>query len=281
MNKAILTKEVAEKILNSQILGHFEFLISLDLGISKEKVFFDSNCVVLRGAKVSLNALKKLKENKTYVLEGEDFKAVEFFSSNTNLVYKLKPTKDWPALTLSSVPMHRFKHFSPKEDTLSKINEITPIFGNILDTCCGLGYTSIMAANSSKKVEEVIVFEKDENVLRVAEYNPYSQGLFTNPKIKLHLEDAFIGIKKLPSNYFDRIIHDPPTPSFAPDLYFPQFYDELFRVAKQGAKIYHYCPNPGKTKGKEFWPQVKARLETAGFTKIKYHKKSSGISCKK
>ncbi|MCX6804195.1 MAG: methyltransferase [Candidatus Diapherotrites archaeon] len=280
MNRVILTKETAENIISTQKLGHPKLLTTLDLGCTETDVDILEGFVVLAKEKVSIQVLKNLKENTCYVLEDGEFKSIDFFGEDTNLFYKLKPALDWPTLTLSSVPMHRFKHISPKKDTESKINEVSPLFGRVLDTCCGLGYTAISAAKSDK-VEEVVVFERDKNVLRIAEYNPFSQELFSNNKIKLKNESAFEGIKTIKKNYFDRIIHDPPTVSFAKELYSSEFYKELFRVLSKRGILYHYCPNPGKTKGGEFWPRVKERLEKIGFVNVEYHKSSSGLKCEK
>lgn len=278
MNKAILTKVEAQKLLNASFLGHSAALASLDLGITSEEVLIGGNFCTIRGQKVPIKSLQRLKDNTAYVLEGGALKSIDFFGEDTNLFYKLKPTNDWPTIMLSSVPMHRFKTISPKTSASLMVNEVSPVEGRVLDTCCGLGYTAILAAKSA---EEVMTFERDNNVLRIAEYNPYSGELFSNKKIKLHKESVFEGIKKLKSNYFDRIIHDPPTVSFAKELYSEEFYRELFRVAKSGAILYHYCPNPGKTKGAKYWPNIKKWLEKAGFKNCSYNEKSSGIRCLK
>jgi predicted methyltransferase len=278
VKNAVLTKNDADRILKAQKLGQTQVLLSFDLGLTQEKAIIHQKeaLVEIRGEKVELQKFKKCKEDTLYALVGGSLLSVDLFGEDTNLFYKLKPTKDWPTIMLSSVPMHRFRHVSPKEDTETKIDEIKPVVGTVLDTCCGLGYTSICSAReiNSKKV---IVFEKDKNVLEIAKYNPHSEELFTNKKIQIITEDVFIEIKNLKSESFDRIVHDPPTTSFAPLLYSTEFYKELFRVAKKGAIIYHYCPNPGKTKGTEFWPTIQKKLETVGFSEVKYHEKSSGI----
>lgn len=278
----ILTKRDAEKLLKAQKLGHSQTLVSLDLGKSTEKVVLEGEFALLRGISAPLKDLEKLRDETCYVFDGSagevgGFRAVELFSPETNLYYKLKPTKDWPTIMLSSVPMHRFKHFSPKEDTKSKLAEISPVRGTVLDTCCGLGYTAIGAASAGREVNEVFVFERDASVLEIARHNPYSQELFSNPKIKLSLENVFFGIKKISAEQFDRIIHDPPTVSFSPELYTHEFYIELFRVAAKNSVLYHYCPNPGKTKGKLFWPSLKRKLLEVGFSDVEFHEKSSGI----
>jgi predicted methyltransferase len=57
-------------------------------------------------------------------------------------------------------------------------------------------------------------------------------------------EDILEGIKQFSDNFFDEIIHDPPTFKYSPDIYSKQFYEELFRVLKKGGKLYHYSPLP-------------------------------------
>ncbi|MFA5931120.1 MAG: methyltransferase [archaeon] len=274
MNKAILTKKEANLLLNAQKLGHSFFLTSFDLDLTKEKVLIKKNGFEIRGVLIPTKEFERLKEETFYVVEGEKLLSIDFFGGDTNLYYKLKPTHDWPTVMLSSVPMHRFKTISPKTSANLMAKEISPIEGKVLDTCCGLGYTAII---SSKTADEVTVFEKDGNVLRIAEYNPYSRELFNNPKIKLIQESVFEGIKKLKENSFDRILHDPPTVSFAKELYFPEFYKELLRVLKPNGVLYHYCPNPGKTKGTEFHLTIIKNLEKAGFSECAFVPLASGV----
>ncbi len=276
MKYAILTKSTAQKLVSCISSRQKETSVSLDLGKSTEKVVLGEDFVLLRGEKISKKALEKTKEDTCYIAEDNELKSVNFFSQDTNLFYKLRPTSEWPTLTLSSVPMHRFAHVGPKRHVEMMLKEISPIRGRVLDTCCGLGYTAIGEANTPE-VKEVVVFEIDENVLRIAEHNPYSEELFTNKKIKLKIENVFEGITKLPNNYFDRVLHDPPTVSFAKELYFEEFYKELFRVMKKGGILYHYCPNPGKTKGKELHPSIVKWLTKVGFSNCEHHEKSSGV----
>ena len=280
MNFAILTKKDAEKIISSQKLGHSWAEASFDLGKTLSRIKIKNKKPILIETAIEISELAKLKEDTCYAFEEGELKPIQFFAPNTNIFYKLKPTKDWPTLTLSSVPMHRFKTVSPKLSAELMVKEISPIKGKILETCCGLGYTSILSAQK-EACEEVTVFEIDENVLRIAEYNPYSEELFTNNKIKLIKQDVFEGIKKLQNNYFDKILHDPPTISFAKQLYSDEFYKELFRVLKKGGVLYHYCPNPGKTKGLEYYPTLIKLLTRCGFSECKHHPESSGVVAKK
>jgi len=275
MKYAILTKMGACLISAALKRGAKTIAISLDLGKSTEEVNLGEGFALLRGERISRGALEKTKADTCYIAEGGELKSVDFFSEETNLFYKLRPTSDWPTLMLSSVPMHRFVNMGPKTHVELMVKEISPVKGLVLDTCCGLGYTSTLSANSG--AEKVIVFEKDENVLRIAEHNPYSEELFSNKKIELIKEDVFGGIKKLKKESFDRVLHDPPTVSFASELYSDEFYNELFRVMKHGGILYHYCPNPGKTKGVEFHPILIKRLTKAGFVNCEYKASTSGI----
>ncbi len=198
---------------------------------------------------------------------------IAIFSNETNYYYKFVNTKDWPTIKISGTPMHRYTKLSPKEDTISKINEIKPVKGKVLDTCCGLGYTAIMAA---KDAEVVYTFEWDDNMIYMCEQNPFSKELFKAKNIKLVREDVADGIKKFQNDFFDRIVHDPPTFKMSPELYSSRFYAELYRVLKRGGKLYHYLPAPQKTKGKNFYINAVKRLKEAGFKNVEYHPESSG-----
>jgi uncharacterized protein len=271
----VLTKK--EALIISKAKDKAE--VSLDLGISKTTIIIDGATFIVNDKKILLNELDKVKEDTIYVIDDDcTIKQVSFFSEDTNIYYKLFPTKGWPTVKLSSVPMHRHIKVDPKQDTLSKIKEVWPVRGKVLDTCCGLGYTAIMA---SKNAEIVYTFERDANVQRIAEYNPYSRELFSDKRIIVKLQDVSIAIKELGNDFFDRIIHDPPTFKISPELYNLNFYKEIFRVLKRGGILYHYAPNPGKTKGGQFYIGIIKKLQQAGFRKAEYHPQSSGIRAEK
>lgn len=75
---------------------------------------------------------------------------IKFYSDETKKFYKLVKTKTWPTVLISEIRMHRTDKIDPKIDTELKIKSITPIFGNVLDTCMGLGYTAILSTKSEK-----------------------------------------------------------------------------------------------------------------------------------
>lgn len=266
----IITKKEAERIVRSKE----KVLISLNLGISTTIAYIKEGFVLIKDQKIPIPDFKKVKDDTCYLIEDNSLKKVALFSDDTNFYYKLVPTADWPTITLSSTPMHRHTQISPKQDTISKINEIKPIKGKIIDTCCGLGYTAIMA---SKNAEEVYTFEKDKNVLQIARFNPFSEELFNSKKIKIFEEDVCDGISKFRDGFFDRIIHDPPTFKYAPELYSKKFCLELFRVLKKQGIIYHYAPWPHKTKSRVFYPKIIRNLRECGFRNVQYSQRSSGV----
>ncbi len=271
MDTPIITLKESSRILKA---GEGAMDVSVDLGITSGKILIEEGFAHLNSQKIPLSEFKKIKEKACYIIEENKIKKVAVFSGKTNLHYKLLPTKDWPTITLSSTPMHRFTFVSPKEDTQSKIREISPAKGRVLDTCCGLGYTSIMA---SKSADEVYTFEKDDNVLLLASFNPYSKELFNSKKIKIFEKNVAEEIGNFRNEFFERIMHDPPTFKYAPELYSKSFHAELYRVLRKGGILYHYCPSPHITKGRMLYPRIVRQLKECGFEKAEYHEKSSGI----
>jgi len=201
---------------------------------------------------------------------------VKFYSEETKLFYKLVPTKTWPTVEISGIHMHRIKDIDPKKDSELKVAALGTIKGTGLDVCTGLGYTAILAARKPL-VEKIVTIEKDPNIIYLAKMNPFSKELFTNPKIELIEADANVYIKKLKIESFDFAIHDPPRISLAPELYSLEFYRELFRVVKKGAKVFHYTGKPGIKQGKNYLKGILNRLRLAGFKKIRWVEAAQGF----
>lgn len=274
----IITIKEANNIIKAHDSGNELVRISLDLGISAVDVKIDGELIDLLGEIVKIDEFHKVKDGFCYAVEDGELKKIAFFSDETRFYYKLHPTKDWPTMMFSSTPMHRYSKVSPQEDTLAKIKDVSPIKGNVLDTCCGLGYTAICA---SKYANNVHTYERDENVIYLEAINPHSRKLFTDKKIKHNHANIYDEIWTIADNSFDIIIHDPPTPKYSSLLYSKNFYDELFRVLKGGGTLYHYAPWPHKTRGENFPEIISKNLKKSGFVVIGYKESSSGIIAKK
>ena len=248
------------------------FSLTVDFGQREIKAIRQGNRAILEG-EINLDLEEKLKDKFCYLVDAQGVRKIAFFSDDTNKFYKLVPTSDWPTIAISSVPMHRQR--SPKEDVQNKINFLNPQ-GYVLDTCMGLGYTAILSAQKAKKV---ITFEKDENVRILARLNPLSQRLFLAENIETRKGDIALGIKEFGDNYFDCIVHDPPTFRMAGELFSQDFYLQLKRVLKFKGRLFHYTPLYKIKQGCDFPGQVEKRLKKAGFREIKYSFKACGFLC--
>lgn len=268
-------------LLTKKELDYFQLLsgsiteleVSLDLGITKTKVKINKNTLEIEEHKVDLSNMRKIKDGTVYKIVNNEIEPVEIFSQETNKLYKLVPTKDWPTVTISSTPMHKVNFSSPKEDTLEKIKALGEIKGNALDTCMGAGYTAIQLSIRCNKVK---IFEIDKNMIEMSKVNPYAKALFDNDNIELINGNIFEEIEKLGSSSFDVIIHDPPTYKYAPLLYSSLFYAELNRVLKRNGKIYHYAPMPNVKSGRDFPREMEKRLKKE-FKYVTFCEKAQGF----
>src|SRR3989338_2587672 len=170
----ILSYIQAQQLLEANKKGLKNAEISLDFNIFKSEVKIAEDFFILPdNQRLDESQIKKVIKNETscFLVEGDSLIKVQLFSEHTNKFYKLVPTKDAPTLEISGIRMHVTKEMTPMEDTKKKIEIISPIKGMVLDTCMGLGYTAILA---SKYADFVMTCEKDENVIEIAKFNPWS-----------------------------------------------------------------------------------------------------------
>ncbi len=262
----------AEQLLTAREEGKLSIPITLDLGITESIVqIVGEKFIFPDKQELSIADLKKVIKNPTvcFFIEDNQAKKIHWFSEETHNFYKLVPTglKSPPTFEISGIKMHVVKEFAPDVDTKRKIAAIAPIRGKVLDTCLGLGYTAMEAA---KTADSVVSCERDENVLKLIEWNPWSDRLKENKKIQIILDDVEQRIKGFPNNEFDAIIHDPPRLTLSSPLYSAPFYAELYRVLKPRGKLYHYTGNPGsKKRGMDLPASVMLKLKRAGFRNVR------------
>jgi predicted methyltransferase len=200
-----------------------------------------------------------------FVVREGAFQKIRIFSEATNRLYSLMPTSGAPTMLVSGIPMHRVKGIDPHRDTLLKVKSIAPITGLVLDTATGLGYTAIEAA---KTADCVVTIELDPAALEVARLNPWSRGLFENPKISQRVGDSFDVIREFEDEAFARAIHDPPAFSLAGDLYSGEFYRQLFRVLRPRGRLFHYVGDLKGKSGRSVARGAARRLQEAGFSRV-------------
>ena len=227
---SLLTSKTARKILNGIDR------VSLDLGISKVdvelcngKVFFPC------GNALTFLELEKIEKRRdsVFLLNQE---GVFLIAIPNKHYFKLVPTVGAPTIEIDGVRMHRTVEITPEKDAKHKIEKMNISGGSVLDTCTGLGYTSIGALDFGAEI--IITIERSIEVLNIALMNPYSRRLFSNRVNKI-FGDCFHIIDFFPKNYFDYVVHDPPRFSHAGKLYGGLFYRKLYKVVKKGGKIFH------------------------------------------
>ncbi len=211
-----------------------------------------------------------------YVEKGDLRHILSIFDEH---LYKLRLFNGVPILEIDGLRMHLVKDFETPLDYSREIVKKLKITREdaVLDTCTGLGYTAIEASGKSGRV---LTFEINPPVLKLAEWNPWSEKLFCK-EIEIRIGDIAEEIKKLEEESFSVIIHDPPRFSRAPQLYSPGFYAELYRITMSGARIYHYTGSVGKLRGRRIAEEVERRLKRAGFADIKYDERLQGLFFRK
>jgi len=270
--KPMLTIWVARELLGYTGLFKKRLKISLDLGVSEHIVEIEHGRLFINdfNIEISLKELNMVKGETVYVIEADgEVKPLKFFSGKH---YRLRSVAPYtaPTLEINGIHMHRIQRVTPWEDAMLKTVALKPLKKTrVLDICTGLGYTALNALKAGAYLVDTV--EMDENVLWIAERNPWSLGL-NSSRIRIILGRAEEAVKKLPSNHYDRILHDPPRfTSESGALYSLEFYIELYRLLEPGGKLFHYTGEPGKRR-MSFLQGVARRLRNAGFTKVFYNR---------
>jgi predicted methyltransferase len=242
---------------------------SLDLGLTTSEVALDAEGVTLPdGARLDWRTIDAIARQETacFTIDGGQAVKIARFSDVTNRACSLMATAGAPTLIVAGFTMHRIVGVDPAEDTRRKIAAAGgPPRGRVLDTCTGLGYTAIAAAQTA---DGVVTIELDPTVLEIARLNPWSRRLFDNPRITQVIGDAGEGVRDLPDGAFSLIIHDPPTFSLAGDLYAGAFYRDLFRVLQPGGRLFHYIGQVESKLSQSLARGVMRRLTEAGFKRV-------------
>jgi uncharacterized protein len=279
----LLARPAAAAILDAMESGARTVDASLDLGRTTVTVaLLDQTLVFPDGQTLTASQLRDIAghaESVYAVLDDQPVK-VTWFSAETNKVYTLRATSGWPALEISGILMHRIKDTDPKADAESKIAAVAPVRGRVLETCCGLGYTALLAARTA---DTVTVFEIDPNVLEMVRINPYSAPLLEEgSRIDVRNEDVAEAIQQLPDDAYDIIIHDPPTLATAGELYGDAFYGQLLRVLRPRGRLFHYTGDPGSRHRRQDLPgRVADRLAALGFGRVRREPAALGVSARK
>lgn len=260
----IFTYRTAEFILNELIKGKKEIYVSLDLGKTISILRVENNKLRFENYECDIEEIKEIHarsdETEIYAWINDSFFPLKFFK---NKFYKLRNVEEGaPTLEINGIHMHRIKETNPWEDARQKVEALNITKKDrVLDIGTGLGYTAINAYE--KNPAKIITIEKELEVLKIAEFNPWSKEL---QKITIVLGDAFKILDELEKEYFNKVIHDPPTFSVSEELYSFEFYKKLYNLLPKKALIYHYLGYPSEISGlKKIRGNVLSRLKRVGF----------------
>ncbi len=246
--------------------GFYE--VEIGSGYAKTLVLVEEDIVELMGhklAKEDLELMAYKDERAAYVVLEKGIFKVEIRTRMSYYKLVAPYAGKAPTLEINGIHMHRIVDVDPWTDSLMKVRLARVRPGDqVLDVCTGLGYTAIISRLFG--ADYVLTLEKDENVLKIAEANPWSRRL-ADPQVDTILCDATLYLPNLESGSFDVVIHDPPRFSRTTGhLYSLEFYRELYRVLRRGGRLFHYTGAPGARYRRLNVPGgVASRLRKAGF----------------
>lgn len=273
----VLSRHHVQPLLDARRDGLPVARTSLDLGLSVDEVPLTPDGVILPdGQQVTWSVLDEIVRHDAacFVIEQGVAARINRFSSLTNRASSLMATAGAPTIIIAGFTMHRIVNIDPYEDTRCKIKALSPLRGRVLDTCTGLGYTAIEAA---KTAVEVVTVEWDPATLEIARLNPWSRGLFNNPRITQLIGDSVERVEEFPDAAFSCIMHDPPTFSLAGELYSGAFYRQLARVLKPGGRMFHYIGQVESKLSQGLARGVIRRLQEAGFVRVQRVPQAFGL----
>jgi hypothetical protein len=278
----VLSRLQLAPLREARTSGAATALISLDLGLTNTAVALDEIGARLPdGQLLTWEMIERVArdearhtEGHCFVLRNGDLERIQVFSPELNRLYSIVATRSAPTMLISGIPMHRIKESDPRRDTLAKMRTIAPLSGHVLDTATGLGYTAIEAA---RQADHVTTCELDPMALEVARLNPWSAGLFDNPKITQLVGDSSDLVQQFDDASFSAVIHDPPMFQLAGDLYSAEFYCQVHRVLARNGRLFHYVGNPNSPSGSRVTRGVVRRLQEAGFSRIQRRPEAFGV----
>ncbi len=257
----LLTRDTLTAMLAARDAGERQWQGSVDLDRSRSDIALSADHWQWNGSDYPYPG--KLKERTLYYWDGEAFIAVSRYG---RALYKLVPT-DWgaPTFEIDGIKMLPTAKVSPFEDARTKVALIDPRGKRVLDTCGGLGYFAACCLDAGAAA--IASFEKNEDVLWLRTLNPWSPDpAASGGRLSLTHADVAQAVAEMPDAAFDAALHDPPRFGIAGELYARSFYDQLARVLRPGARLFHYTGSPNKlTSGRDVPGEVAKRLAAAGF----------------
>ncbi len=254
----LVTLPLHESLLAARRGGCTQLRASVDLGRTMTTLAVTQAC--WQAGDRNFPYLDTCRDRTVYRWDGASFEPLARYSGS---LVKLVPTT-WgpPTFEIDGIKMLPTAQVSPWDDARAKVELVRPRGATVLDTCGGLGYYAAWCLEFG--AERVLSFEKNADVLWLRELNPWSPSAAA--ALELVAADVTERIGTLPTAGFDVALHDPPRFGIAGELYSGRFYDELARVLRPRARLFHYTGAPNRlTTGRDVPREVQRRLEAAGF----------------
>jgi predicted methyltransferase len=259
----LLTRATATALLAARDAGAPQWSGTLDLGVSTTTVLLHAEHWSWQHRNYPYPP--KLKERTVYYCDGDGFAPVARYSG---ALIKLVPT-EWgaPTFEIDGIKMLPTAKESPFADAQRKVALIEPRGKVVLDTCGGLGYFAACCLQAG--AARIHSFEKNADVLWLRTLNPWSpdpDAAASGGRLLLVHADVTEAIEGIADASIDALLHDPPRFGIAGELYSLAFYRQLARVARRGARLFHYTGRPNQlTSGRDLPREVAGRLQQAGF----------------
>lgn len=260
---------------------------SIDLGLSTSKLVLDTGAengggLFYEGTLLaSVDEITEIARKKQGVhalfTDGSAPWKINTLSDNTDKPASLAPPLDGtgkPTMVLGGFTMHRIvgEQVNPQTDTEAKLSAVKLFKGaKVLDTCCGLGYTAILAARRVGNEGTVITVELDDASIEMCASNPWSRPLFDGslPQLEVVQGDSCELVERFEEGIFDAIVHDPPARAICEtNLYSESFYRQLRSCLKPNGQLFHYIGSPTSTESGRLYAGITERLKAAGFSSV-------------
>ncbi|ADL19359.1 Predicted archaea-specific methyltransferase [Acidilobus saccharovorans 345-15] len=247
--------------------------VKVNVGLGEALASYDGDFIAIDFNGVTYEVARSLlrahsrRRSILAVLPDGNFYEVELRTPTS--YYKLVPLEGGaPTLEINGIHMHRISGTTPLRDAELKVKAAGVRRGDkVLEIGTGLGYT---AAEALKAGAKVISVELREEVLWIAERNPWSFRLRDFKDITIIRGDACEVVNYI-EGPFDVIIHDPPRLTGETGcLYSSRLYARFFELLRPDGRIFHYTGEPGRARGRSLYAGVMRNLKSVGFEKLRY-----------
>lgn len=271
---------------------------SIDLGMTKSNLvldtaegggLLDTDGNLLASIEEITEIARKKQGVHALFTDGSAPWKINTLSDNTDKPASLAPPLDGtgkPTMVLGGFTMHRIvgEAVNPATDTEAKLSAVKLFKGaRVLDTCCGLGYTAILAARRVGEEGQVITVELDDASIEMCASNPWSRALFDGslPQLQVVQGNSCEVVHRFEEGVFDAIVHDPPARAITEtDLYSESFYAAMKSRLKKNGQLFHYIGSPTSTESGRLYAGITERLRGAGFTSVERFPAAFGLIAK-